>query len=699
MKRTLVPKIINKTNLLENSIINEGKYNKNSILKHNIRSIDKRHNDSLTNNKFKSKIIDRGMHTRQNSNKLIEAINNTQRNYSNKKLFFSNSYKKREKINKINEINNNKIINTNTGNNKLDISKTNSNFKHKKLFSLQTNLINDKKNNNTQHNIEINKISQKINANINKQNVINNKYKDFFSLINKDKKNKLKNKKINNSIFNNYIHNISTNKSSSQHNKIINRSMEQRNKTKIKLSQNIKTKIKNKMDKKESMKTENIFNKEFIINNNDYNYTQRNKPPSKIEICQTFSKDETVKDNINTNESNKNMNINTNNNNKKIKNDKLLKINTTYQYLKYDNLKPKTSTSKENKKLLLNNKEKQRTPMASKSMEKYHKLKKLIGEYCISNDTNKNNKSSISIKPKTKKYNSRITSINKNNFTTGNIIQKELKGIKQYINSYNMKKNINLFNLNYLDNYKNNTGKLCSKDPKIKNNDIFEVISDIKVKSLNEYQEEKKADKNTIYNTSPNDNKINNNININININYNNININNQINNDSNIKKQYNSDINNVTIENKTTNLNINNGVFIEDRDEYNILKETFSKDRFSFRPISGDNNEIKTNFQQYNNVVNTSINKNNLYELDNISLNRNDFINNDNINNINNINNDIIKNNINNKNIDNKKIMKKEISKIQKLKKIIKNKQTSKLLKPENSLNKSVELRFKKNK
>jgi hypothetical protein len=42
---------------------------------------------------------------------------------------------------------------------------------------------------------------------------------------------------------------------------------------------------------------------------------------------------------------------------------------------------------------------------------------------------------------------------------------------------------------------------------------------------------------------------------------------------------------------------------------------------------------------------------------------------------------------------------MKKEISKIQKLKKIIKNKQTSKLLKPENSLNKSVELRFKKNK
>ena len=40
---------------------------------------------------------------------------------------------------------------------------------------------------------------------------------------------------------------------------------------------------------------------------------------------------------------------------------------------------------------------------------------------------------------------------------------------------------------------------------------------------------------------------------------------------------------------------------------------------------------------------------------------------------------------------------MKKEISKIEKLKKIIKNKQNSKTLKGSNILNKSVELRYKK--
>jgi hypothetical protein len=56
-----------------------------------------------------------------------------------------------------------------------------------------------------------------------------------------------------------------------------------------------------------------------------------------------------------------------------------------------------------------------------------------------------------------------------------------------------------------------------------------------------------------------------------------------------------------------------------------------------------------------------------------------------------------ITKNNNNNVNIGNNKEMKKEMSKIQKLKKIIKNKPTTNTLKGGTILNKSVELRFKK--
>ena len=56
-----------------------------------------------------------------------------------------------------------------------------------------------------------------------------------------------------------------------------------------------------------------------------------------------------------------------------------------------------------------------------------------------------------------------------------------------------------------------------------------------------------------------------------------------------------------------------------------------------------------------------------------------------------------ITKNNNNNVNIGNNKEMKKEMSKLQKLKKIIKNKQTTNTLKGGTILNKSVELRFKK--
>ncbi len=136
MKRDLVPKIIKKTNLLDSSLNNEGKNKNNSILKSNIKSMDKRNNCYSYFNRLK---LDRSAFTRQNSYKNIEAIINTRRNYSNKKIFSSNSYKRREKIETKNEkvkISNNKII----------INKfKNNNIKHKKLISLQTNLINNNK--------------------------------------------------------------------------------------------------------------------------------------------------------------------------------------------------------------------------------------------------------------------------------------------------------------------------------------------------------------------------------------------------------------------------------------------------------------------------------------------------------------------------------------------------------------------------
>ena len=680
MKRPLVPKLINKTNLFDNSFNNEGKYTKNSILKYNIKNMDKRHNESLNNHKLKHKIIDRELYTRQNSIKLMVGLNTTRRNLSNKKLFLSNSYKRREKTSKLNEIENNKII---VGNIKLD---NKINFKHKKLLTLQTNINSYNYKINKKYNNDSNIKNPKYITNIYKPNIMN-KLKEFYSSINKDKKTNIKNNK-NNLLYNNYVHNTSINKSNIHKNKLLNKSLEQRNKiSKFKLTQNVKSKIiKNQLIKKENEKkekTENTFNKTFIINKNNSNitYSYRNKQTPKIEICQTFSKDGNIKEkeNSSSNEKDNTKNIKVN------KNEKFLKIKTNYKSYNIRNSSsiPKTSTYKENKKIINNSNRERlgRTPMTSKSNSKYPKLKYLIGEYCINNENN-NKYSSISFNSKIKKdKNISFNYKNKNNFTDGNIIQKELKGIKNYINNYNFIKS-DLLNMNNIKNV--NT----KKEEKELKNGIFEVISDIKVKSLNEYEEEKKADSNKKeYTLTPNDNKINNNININININYNNININNQINNENNITKQY-TEINNISNINPTTS-----GEFIEDRDEYNILKETFSKDRFSFRPVNEENNEIVTNYQQYNNIVNSNINNNNEEKT---SLDKNDFVNNSIING-NLVNSSINKNKENYKNnIDNKKIVNKELSKIQRLKKIIKNKPNSKLVKVGN-LNRSVELRYKK--
>ena len=692
MRRNIDIKFINKTNILEKPLINEIKQHKNLILRAAIKSMDKRYNNNTNNINFKPKIFDKVMFTRQNSNQLMEPLNVNHRNFSNKKLFISNSYKKREKLIKSNEIINNRAKNSNMGNINLDKRiNTKEDLKHKKLLSLQTNINNYKKL--LKDNKPINVKNQKQNTSFFKPNLINNKLKDYFSLINK-------NKNLNNSNYNN----TSLNKNLFD-NKILNKSLEHRRKyTKLQMPNNLKLKqIKIKNDQKlteKKQKTEHLFNKTFNINNNDY-YTHRNKPISKIEICQTFSKDENInnKENKENNISNETSNINEkenkmkNNEIKKEKEEKLLDIDTHNNNLSGEYFFPKTATSNENKKFIFKNEI--RSPISSHSKEKYNKLKKLN----LADDQN-NYKSTLTILRNNKKSNN-YNSFNKskNSLTKRQTIQKGMIGLKHHINSYNIKNKRNLLNLNNINAKSNNSDRKYDKEQNNINNSIFEVISDIKVKSFNEYEEDKKADQSQIIgNSSLNEQKIKNNININININYNNININN---NKKSINKQCKTE-NNNKINKENLLINCNNGEFIEDRDEYNILKETFSKDRFSFRPANNDNNEILNNFQQYNDIVNNnySINQNNLNKSEKTSLNRKDFIKR-NILNGSNILSDYMNKNKNNSNhnkkIDNNKIMKKEISKIQKLKKIIKNKQTSKQFQGSNILNKSVELRYKK--
>jgi hypothetical protein len=113
-----------------------------------------------------------------------------------------------------------------------------------------------------------------------------------------------------------------------------------------------------------------------------------------------------------------------------------------------------------------------------------------------------------------------------------------------------------------------------------KNCKIFEIISDVKVKSFIEYEEDKKLNKtfndNTVSNNS-HKKEIDTNININKILNS-------------------NSTCDEHDMSYKNSNEKRDNEKFIEDRDEYNvILKETFSKDRFSFRPTNNDNDSNET--------------------------------------------------------------------------------------------------------
>ena len=227
-------------------------------------------------------------------------------------------------------------------------------------------------------------------------------------------------------------------------------------------------------------------------------------------------------------------------------------------------------------------------PISSKSVQKRKKLK---NEECkrISLKNIINPKENINIK---KVYN--------NNINNSNINGKNNK----YINIINNSKIINKDNNKSKENNKDNNigiirenfntlpanninfnSEIFDMDINKKNSDIFEIISNVKVKSLVEYEQDKK-------------NSLNGEEKLDIN-NDDNININKIIN-----TQAQNHNLFLGLINNKENNEKEN---FIKDRDEYNIiLKETFSKDRFSFRPTNNDSHETfqDLKFQNNNNTL-----------------------------------------------------------------------------------------------
>ena len=319
------------------------------------------------------------------------------------------------------------------------------------------------------------------------------------------------------------------------------------------------------------------FNKSWELNSND-------EIDNKIDIISSY-----IHISFNSKDKDKNKNSNNiieNNSRKK-------KLNLDFLKEKLDNLKNNNiNDGKNGGKLNKTIKEKSKTsflPFLSESNQKKKKRNKkekknIIKKVIIKKNKNIRKRNNII----NNHYNSEIIKnekINRPNNLIKNINNKEE-------NKENDKKNDNIDIVN--DNYYNslpsnnlNNSDIFDSNINKNNSNIFEVISDVKVKSMLEYEK----DKNNLSNIVEK-NKCNNKI------------ANKNLNDDN--AKEINSNININEIldgssEGHKKNINVieNNeekkekGEYIEDRDEYNvILKETFSKDRFSFRPTNNDSNE-----------------------------------------------------------------------------------------------------------
>ena len=441
--------INNKKGIFKQIIINKKNLNKNIALEKQKKTITKGNNiKHKTNNSLALQILDKSkLLNKENSNNLNISYNTVNKSISNK-AFLSNSCKRRQK-------------------NHLKVSKTNNLFnktkyiQHTKLLSTSPYVSNN-----------YNKCLEHLKTNQNKKfnNIIYESYNNFNKII-----------KANNTIKANKI--IFRNKNSLSNNKILNRSVELRNKNK-KYQLDINTKrslIKNKSNTNNTNieKIERLRNKE--INNQKHESLEDNNKYDD-EICQTFSN----KENNDTLEIHKNIEDKY----EKNKNFNTLKISTDYEKNINREIKekmsiPKTSTSKDRmKKKILINTIKRKKELKIKGNKK---MNYLIREFCINNSRLNNNKNNL-INKKENKRNKNDNNDNNNFFTQ----QTEKRNTDDYNN----------------------------------NNEIFEIMSDIKVKSYNEYEKEKEKKTNEKSETDDK-NKINNNININININYNTINVNN----------------------------------------------------------------------------------------------------------------------------------------------------------------------------
>ena len=260
--------------------------------------------------------------------------------------------------------------------------------------------------------------------------------------------------------------------------------------------------------------------------------------------------------------------------------------------LKIENIKSNTlsdiKTEREkdrNRDTHKNIKEKSLTSTLPWSSRSVHKRKKINSQM----DNQKNIiKKIIKNKNSTKKRNDIITEIKNLNNSEMTLKKEKSRKLDKLIKSININKikkesknGIEKKRYTTLNDNNLTSDDIFDKALNKKNNKIFEIISDVKVKSFIEYEEDKKLNKTFDDNNDDSNNGHKKEIDTNININ--------KILNS-------NSTCDDHDTSNKNSNEKKDNEKFIEDRDEYNvILKETFSKDRFSFRPTNNDNDSNET--------------------------------------------------------------------------------------------------------
>ena len=512
----------------------------------------------------------------QNILKANQYINNSKNNKKRSVILNKVNLNKRiEKEKEKNHERQNKIFEL--LNNKNNESNSKSNNIYKK------NILNNYKNS-VGHNKTINHIrikNQKLNSvlyNNNENKNINNKTFNFCLPI-RNYKSLNKDNSMNRSL------NYSINKEDKRENmKRLNNS--------FRIKENSKLKIKLKNNK--SIEKE-YFNFSKVINNSKkhgLNKTLVQNYTCPLNTSGELSYNTERNNRINTISSS--FQISLNSKDKEIKNNinesKSRKKNSNFLKSQLDNLKSNSlnevKTGKEINKTI---KEKLKTtflPASSKSNHKRKKINKKEPENAIKKKIYKKNKiirrrnekinnhynSEIIYKEETKNSNKLIKIINNNIKNKENNKTNDNDNIVIINDNYNTLPNNNLTISDIFDSNINKT-----------NNSIFEVISNVKVKSFVEYEEDKKNllnidEKNNNKKDNGSDNFIKE-INSNININ--------EILDGSNMHHKSIISIISDSDEKKEKEN------FIEDRDEYNvILKENFSKDRFSFRPTNNDSNE-----------------------------------------------------------------------------------------------------------